>query len=326
MSADRAPEVLPLPEPARSVFRRTRAILDDHVTPRTPDRSGWKLGGGTVLAARWGHRGSRDIDLLVPPRTETRFLQPDAAPELHRRLADLGATRIEFNRFSRIVFERSRIEILAADPEPRIGHRPAIVDDAPAVVLATSQILTGKFANRSLNPPVRDLYDLAVARTRAPRALMIAVNALSADDIRWRLVSWRMERDKFAEEGRAELDDVPQRYEDIRADPADYAGRAVLAAVYRRLRIRTQDGAAVVETTAGLGPQTRTFTRREDLEDLFEQEGIHAVLAAAGTDPDRIRAQTDTAVRSRKRAVVLELDLDSAAWGPLAPAGGTDRR
>ena len=70
-------EDLTLPEPARSLLSRTRGILDTYVTPRTPDRSGWIIGGGTILAARWRHRESRDIDLLVPPRTESLELDRD---------------------------------------------------------------------------------------------------------------------------------------------------------------------------------------------------------------------------------------------------------
>lgn len=58
-------EALELPEPARTIFSRTRAILDAFITPHTPQRSGWKIGGGTILAARWRHRESQDIDLLV---------------------------------------------------------------------------------------------------------------------------------------------------------------------------------------------------------------------------------------------------------------------
>ena len=80
MTSQPKAEDLTLPEPARTLLGRTRGILDTYVTPRTPDRSGWTIGGGTILAARWRHRESRDIDLLVHPRTETRFLQPAAAP------------------------------------------------------------------------------------------------------------------------------------------------------------------------------------------------------------------------------------------------------
>lgn len=308
-------EDLTLPEPARTLLGRTRATLDAYVTPCTPARSGWQIGGGTILAARWRHRESLDIDLLVHPRTETRFLHPEAAPELHRRLEAAGARKITFGRFSQILFEESRIEMLAADPRPRVGHQRAIVDGSEATVLASSQILTGKFSNRSLNPPVRDLYDLAVAGTTSPRALAIAVNALAGHDIRWRLASWEMERKKFAEEGSQQLHGVPLRYEPIRTGPADHARQAVMAAVYRHVRLLADDGAAIVETETRLGRETRTYDRPDDLAERFEGDGVNALLAAAGTDPERIRRETATAMRTGKSATVFELDQDQAAWG-----------
>ncbi|MYN65368.1 MAG: hypothetical protein F4X11_10115 [Acidobacteria bacterium] len=132
MTSQPKAEDLTLPEPARTLLSRTRGILDTYVTPRTPDRSGCIIGGGTILSARWRHRESRDIDLLVHPRTETRFLQPAAAPELHRRLEATGASKISFGRFSQIVFAESKIEMLAAEPQPRIGHRRARVDGREA--------------------------------------------------------------------------------------------------------------------------------------------------------------------------------------------------
>ena len=308
-------EDLTLPEPARTLLGRTRAILDAYVTPRTPDRSGWRIGGGTILAARWRHRESHDIDLLVHPRTETRLLQPEAAPELHRRLEAAGARKITFGRFSQILFHESRIEMLASDPQPQVGHQRATVDGGEAAVLASSQILTGKFGNRSLNPPVRDLYDLAVAGALAPRALAVAVNALAGADIRWRLVSWEMEREKFVEEGARELHGVPPPYEAIQADPAEHARQAVTAAVYRRIRLLADDGAAVVETENRFGRETRTCVRPDDLEERFEEDGINAALAAAGTDPERIRGETAAAMKSGESTTVLELEQDRAAWG-----------
>ena len=313
MTTRREVEDLTLPEPARTLLGRTRLIMDAYVTPLTPGRRGWQIGGGTILAARWRHRESQDIDLLVHPRTETRFLHPEAAPDLHRRLEAAGARKIRFGRFSQILFEESRIEMLAADPQPRVGHSRAIVDGKEVTVLASSQILTGKFSNRSLNPPVRDLYDLAVAGTIAPRALAIAVNALAGDDIRWRLVSWEMERGKFAEDGPIELHGVPPRYEAMRADPACHARHAVMAAVYRHVRLLARDGAAVVETESGLGREARIYDRPDDLAERFEGDGINAVLAAAGTDPERIRRETATAMRNGESATVLELDQDWAA-------------
>ena len=308
-------EDLTLPEPARTLLGRTRAILDAYVTPRTPDRRGWQIGGGTILAARWRHRDSVDIDLLVPPRTETRFLHREAASELHRQLEAAGAREITFGRFSRILFEESRIEMLAAEPQPQVGHQRALVDGRAATVLASSQILTGKFVNRSLNPPVRDLYDLAVAGTAAPRALAIAVNALAGDDIRWRLASWEIEREKFAEEGPRGLHGVPSRLETIRTDPASHASNAVMGVVYRRVRLLARNGTAVVETENGLGRETRTYDRPGDLAERFEEDGINALLSAAGADAERIRRETAAAMRRGGSTTILELDQDRAAWG-----------
>ena len=315
-------EDLTLPAPARTLLSRTRAILDTYVTPRTPDRSGWIIGGGTILAARWRHRESRDVDLLVPPGPRRGSCNRRPRRNCTAGLEAAGARKISFGRFSQILFAESKIEMLAAEPQPRIGHRRALVDGREATTLTSSQILTGKFANRSLNPPVRDLYDFAVAGTSAPRALMVAVNTLAGNDIRWRLVSWEMERERFAEEGPLELHGVPLQYEAIRADPTRYASQAVMAAVYQHVRLHVQDGAAVVETRAQLARETRTCDRPDDLANWFERDGINALLSAAGIDPERIRGETGSAMRTGGNTVILELDQDRSAWGPYLPKMG----
>jgi hypothetical protein len=85
--------------------------------------------------------------------------------------------------------------------------------------------------------------------------------------------------------------------------------------VYRHVRLLVRDGAAVVETETGFGRETRIHDRPDDLAERFEADGINAVLAAAGTDPERIRRETATAMRNGESATVLELDQDRAAWG-----------
>ena len=44
--------------------------------------------------------------------------------------------------------------------------------------MSNAQILCGKLKNRALRAPVRDLFDVAVAARRDPRALTIAANAM----------------------------------------------------------------------------------------------------------------------------------------------------
>ena len=47
---------------------RLRAALDE--APNGPHE--WRIGGGTILAARWGHRTSFDIDITVGRNTDLK--------------------------------------------------------------------------------------------------------------------------------------------------------------------------------------------------------------------------------------------------------------
>ena len=79
-------EKLRLPEPARSLWNAKRDIvhsLPDEGTGRTVRPH---LGGGTTLAARWGHRRSTDIDILLPGRNTLIDLAQDNDDNIARRL------------------------------------------------------------------------------------------------------------------------------------------------------------------------------------------------------------------------------------------------
>ena len=57
-------------------------------------------------------------------------------------------------------------------------------------------------------------------------------------------------------------------------------------------------GEAVVDTRAQLARETRTYDRPDDLANWLEQDGINALLSAAGIDPERIRDGTGSAMRT----------------------------
>lgn len=61
-------ERLRLPEPAGTLWKRIREPLKRALGSRGAPTE-LKLGGGTVLAARWEHRKSHDIDIVVPEKT-----------------------------------------------------------------------------------------------------------------------------------------------------------------------------------------------------------------------------------------------------------------
>ncbi len=56
---------LTLPLPARGIWLRVRSLLEPALERLGPEAGPWKIGGGTVLAARWSHRESTDLDLTV---------------------------------------------------------------------------------------------------------------------------------------------------------------------------------------------------------------------------------------------------------------------
>ena len=307
-------EKLELPHPARELLKRAGEILDRHVTPQTPEQAGWTIGGGTILAARWQHRESEDMDLLVPPDTRTLALAMENNPQFHRELRRAGAREIEIGGFSTITFRRGRIEMLAAEPEPRAGASKAIVNGKKINVLATTQILTGKFQNRSLRPPVRDLYDLSVAAERAPKALAEAVNSLTPKAVQIRLARWKTLRAEYAADGRRNIKGAPQQYQHIRNDPAGHAAEAVSRALYTRLEVHVRDGRTQIETASRSEPVQRTYEDADRLQQEMERDGFTALLERTGAGASSTAAAAQDAMRNRIDMLVLDIESDGERW------------
>ncbi len=238
---------LQLPPAAAELLRKTHAILDEHLTPHTPGGEGWRLGGGTVLAAHWKHRESFDLDIQVHPETERAHLDRKSNPELWRKLYAAGATHIDLEATPTVEFGTAgRIELVEARPTPRIGHERAVLDSGEATLLAPAQILTAKLVHRHLVPPVRDLYDLAVAQRVDPTATAIAVNALSPYEAGAAAAQWTAGEDAYRTAARTELCGVPKPYGGIRDNPAREARNALRNARYRTLEVGVSEDRIVV--------------------------------------------------------------------------------
>lgn len=94
-------ERITLPEPAASLWLRVRPILAN-LAGRSPDtRPLFSIGGGTILAGRWGHGGSRDIDVLARRgRGLRRDLETVRAGHFAALCERAGASQIEFLPFT----------------------------------------------------------------------------------------------------------------------------------------------------------------------------------------------------------------------------------
>ena len=168
-------EHLTLPTGVGEVLKRIRDALDEHIGRVAADGQGWKLGGGTILAARWQHRTSEDLDILYHPDTDTTHFET----RLGKALEAAGGTVIGWGLVSQIAFGREhQLELMANEPVPPVGHTRAMVDRELTTVLATPQIMNGKIMHRGLDPIGANLFTPpAPAAARSNRSTWRAATA-----------------------------------------------------------------------------------------------------------------------------------------------------
>ena len=106
-----------LPEPARELWLRTRRIIGESLEELTGEEQGYRIGGGTILAARWQHRRSEDIDLTVDADIQLGSLTDRSNSSFERRMEETGGKPVfdpELNMYQ-IVFGKQHIDLWAGD-------------------------------------------------------------------------------------------------------------------------------------------------------------------------------------------------------------------
>ena len=237
------------------------------------------LGGGTVLAARWKHRSSSDLDLLLPDRQNLKDTGPGGRRDLARATGgqhkEIRPTQVK------VTFPEGELDLAVIEPQlPGLETRTD-VDGQDVIVLANAQILRGK-CFRTDKAVTRDAFDIAVAREADPRSLEIAVNSLSARDarfVRHNLITTNDAMVKETKEGA--VAGVAPEYRKHLDDVGIAAAEALDAHRYTRVRI--------LATERGIRLETRTdgrpTLRREDYEGrdgtrALLESGIEAYLKA----------------------------------------------
>ena len=190
-------ENLTLPDPAASLWASKRDIL--HSIPPETFRSTIQphIGGGTILAARWRHRLSTDIDVLLPGRNSLIDLLQENDRNIVKQLG--GTPEAVSGGRVKIAFEHGRIDISTFRPDPPYGQDEASVDGQLEHVLSSAQILRGKL-QRVDQMLVRDVFDILTAADEEPAALATAANMLSkqratAIESAWRDAAATLARD-----------------------------------------------------------------------------------------------------------------------------------
>ena len=287
-------EKLTLAEPARALWKRVRQRLTElRHSEEAADPQAWMMGGGSVLAARWRHRTSTDIDLLTSARWQLRGLDATGSNALTRAMAALGGKLEGYNEATvELTFpERQRLHVFSSRPAPTAGQRQAIIDGEEFAVLSTTQILAGKLLNRSLRAPARDLYDMVLAGEREPQSLHHAVNMLSPEMQGNVSLMWLVRRDKIERNASVALKPISER-EALAVRPADLVNRALAAieaARYDHIGVvpaREGEPAAIV-TTTGDGKATPIAVPHFELDDVLELTGMNHCLAARQMDREQ---------------------------------------
>ena len=273
-------EVLELPEPARTLLDTAFETVDKTLVEIVPRGHRWRIGGGTLLAARWAHRRSTDIDIFLPGNSGITTLDPRWNPEFAHAMNAVGANRIEVQANSlKFSFPAGRIEITQLDPSPSLAPAIATVDGREIAVYGNDQILTGKLHGRGARLPARDVFDVAVARREDPGALRTAVNfldpALHAEIVHLIRIGSDLYADAAPE---AIIDPAPRWAHLLQEGPAE-AINAIEDARYRTIDIRYAHGTATVALTAEDGwSNEETFASGRALARGLTRLGLERIM------------------------------------------------
>lgn len=327
-------ELLILPISAQRLWNRTAAVLDKALSMMGNPPSEWTIGGGTILAQRWAHRDSTDIDLTVPEGSLIQALGERLGGTLREDMYAIGAGHVSIGKTRhRIVFQDGTIDIAEMDSRPRHGDRVALLDGRHIRVKSSTQILRGKLERaQRKESPARDLFDMAVSAHAAPSALSAAANMLDPESIRAITAEWTASAYRLNQEAGVKLQNISPEYAAEKRDLTQRAVAGLRGSLYQEYRIETNQEAARFSAiahdfgkhvvTAGEG-NLREVANAHGIDEFIE---MHAAGGAASILDEVARRLAARAPRT----TILQWSTSSAAishrTGERSTGGGVPDR
>lgn len=232
-----------------------------------------------LLAARWDHRVSTDIDLTVAEASERDVVLADNGRWLHEEFQKIGGKPVEVHdRVCKVQFAEGRLDLARMDPTPRRGHEAARVDGVELTVLSTCQVLTGELRGRGTESPVRDLYDMAAAAKHDPVGLARAVNTLAPLELESIVAKWAIAEKLYQ---MAAQDEIRPLNEGLLVEPeniVEVSIKSMRRSRYEHVAIRCEDDHARIETRTVGKVEQRIAATAASLEHVFAASGIAAYL------------------------------------------------
>ena len=299
-----------LPEPAGRMWARIRQKLAEAIREQISDFNGWKLSGGTILAAQWKHRRSTDIDLKLDPKTGLALLSPEYDPTFDRRMLALGCGA-PVHRQDQIIIPvgKAKIDLFQSASVPGTGHYTAQIHDCNEQVLSNAQILAGKVIGRGFESPTRDLYDVAVAAETDPEGLEIAINCIPEATWQETLARWREAAPMHSAQGAEQLTGVPTRWRAVAEDPASAAVERTKGRRYARVMIEWNNSQLMV-TTECIDATRRLrqidTSKTKAIADGLERYGINQYLDSRAMGGARGTLQRIVEAKKKGAALIYE--------------------
>lgn len=312
--------VLTLPAPAAELWNRIAPAVRDEIGRITGGEPQYAIGGGSILAARWKHRHSYDVDLVVPPDTPLGMLATanNPASQFEPRLRALGGTPTFSSELGmwRVSFDRDerKLDLWATAPLFGAGERASTIDGRLETVLSSAQILRGKL-ERSEEHLTRDVYDIAKASDKEPEALEAAINAISRELAEGIAQSFHWASPTIAAEAEDALGGVSPEERIEGKHLGIRAAHAVSEALYTLCRIATRGGAIEITTRTGARGESMRRIDPANAEHDFEAAGLNAYLHTRGPGGKALVDYARTACRANRDSLVFEADAEGVrAW------------
>ena len=307
---------LTLPSPARELWLETRDIVKKGLEQIQQKQPEYALTGGTILAARWHHRKSFDIDILVAENTPLHRGDDREETDFYQQIAAAGGTARysrELNKFKITFPNSSEIDLWARSPILGNTTKREPVEKQEEAVLSNAQIIRGKLERGDMNL-VRDVYDVLKAGTYDPKALEVAVNAIPrplAEGLAW---SWHHANLVLHADARTQLHGTEEPEAEHRHLGTRAAG-ALHASLYERLEIQVSKDLITIEIlTTGQVPRTYRMTA-DEADDEFEERGLNAHLANKRPGAEVLREHAKVqASETTRSAVIYQEEQDATTY------------
>ena len=310
-------EELVLPDTASGLWQTTREITRRGIKELTGRSSSYAIGGGTILAARWKHRSSDDIDIVVAEDTAPGAVLGGSQSRFKQEIEELGAIvrRKARGRLVSAEWTDRKIDVWATTPIPRIGAGTAAVDGRLETVLSTTQILRGKL-ERGEDCLARDVYDLLQAKTRDRKSLVAAANDAGRH---WTLTIagiWEAANTRIG--NRAATLNTTAALERPRQLGND-AAETLRKAIYTRLEIGVERNRIVVKATTGFGDEEPIIITGST-NAAFEQLGLSGYLANQGHRAQKIGKEAEEARKKGGEYTPIYAEEESRSTLQTSPA------